>query len=134
MRLSIVVLLSAAALAACGSQSSAPVQVQGVVAAMDGQTWLVGSNLIVVPTAAHMTGTPAVGADVTIDGLRASAGQVVASSVQVMSPPIATPAAAPRAAPALPPTTLAPSAVPIVPAVQRSRATGKGEHRGRKDD
>ena len=91
--------------------SPGPWQSEGKVGAIDGTVWVVGQELVTVPQNATVTGSPAVGSLVQIDGARMANGELVATQVRVMS---STTAAAATVAPA----TAQPPALPA--------ARGKG--------
>ena len=108
-------------LAGCGSGSAtATARVQGTLLAQDGQTWLVGKNLIVLPAGLAVGGgTAALGAELNVDGTWGPAGQLLASHVTVV-----------QAAPPSPAPTAAPPEPPRPPAQPPARPKPHGGHEG----
>ena len=116
LALAVVLLLS---LAACGQSGppAAPAHLDGAVQVVDGQTWLVDGQVVVVGTQESAT----TGDQVSIDGTRGAAGQLLAQEVQV----------APKAAPAIPtaaPTVVPPATKPEPSRPAPARGKAKNEH------
>lgn len=84
--------------AAASSQAPGKVQTQGTIQAIDGNTWVVGQDLVTLAPNATVVGAPIVGAIVQVGGTRATDGHLVADQATVIQP--AQPAAAPQPPPA----------------------------------
>ncbi len=107
MRVFLVATCIALLAAACNSSASQNTwQSEGRVEAMDGQTWVVGSQLVTVASDASLDGNPAVGTTVRVSGWRRDNGEMVIDSVEVIvTSPTATaqPPAQTQARTAVPP-------------------------------
>ncbi len=124
--------LAAASLVACSpaprptsGQQDASRTVDGRLQVVDGSTWIVESQLVVIPPETPVDGRPTVGARAHVVGSVGPAGEIVAREVQLLEAPVQQ---------VRPTATRAPTARPTPPPDPPTREKHKQRGRGRGGD